>query len=405
MSQLRREKIIFNLVFFQFKRIFKGKMSSSETKFLLELDEYCLLDIIKYCDIESQLSLADSCQKLNRLIHNRVFPNTISFKCDIRYCTNLSKIRRIIIKVGKFIEKLSINIQTNALNRNTLPLMRVFGTYIGERITFLKISSYYMPCQCIALQPLLKNVETLFVELKGYGCSQLNTFLNVDCQRLKHLYIDGNIDLFDLKLESLETIVIRNGEYHKGISALIKSKSQLKRFKGLSNYFLRYINFTKNYFSDLEELILYGDSYVNRENILEINHFEKLQYLQLMQVDLQLCKHLCNLSNTNRIRKLKIYFKLLSRKINFDQQWIIKIAENFHHLEQFSVVHCPFDENTLLMFVESAKKLRYLDLYYCNLIVDNNMIKKIRKFRGHYPLTISRNLLSDIVVNKFILTR
>lgn len=58
-------------------------MSSKEVKQFLDLNDYCLLEIMKYCDFVSLASLADSCQQLNQLIHRFVFTTIKVYKCEV----------------------------------------------------------------------------------------------------------------------------------------------------------------------------------------------------------------------------------------------------------------------------------------------------------------------------------
>lgn len=268
-------------------------MSSKEVKQFLDLNDYCLLEIMKYCDFVSLASLADSCQQLNQLIHRFVFTTIKVYKCEVNPNTSLNQTRRIIVVFCSmiYVESLCIEIKDQGMDRTSytnylLPLLNKLGTSIGERISFLKISSCYLPLEwMIALNPILKNVETLSV-IATRGITYEIDDCSVNFPRLKHLHIEGylSINFNDLQLESLETFVFQT-LCDKIFTISLKAAPQLKRLKGFLGYFLYKIDSFKNFLPNLEELVLCGPCEQCPENVFELKHFKKLRYLQLIRID------------------------------------------------------------------------------------------------------------------------
>lgn len=367
---------------------------SSDKRSLLDLDDDCLIQIFENCDVETLLSLHDTCRCFRDIVKQYHFPKTEKFVCEIHHDSNWNQFRRIAVHTGKYLKHFHIDVRHNMERyeeevRDTyLPYLKEFAKFIGDNIR-----CFYIDVECIpnswmpALGPILSHVETIIITTNNRQF-EFDFDIHSRAPKLKHLRIQGNygMEANCQKYNLLESVAIGDNEFvsYEAIVRLMRLNPQIKRFKVAAFNADLQVGDIAEHLPNLEELILFqSDSDLNASTVHTLQRFKKLQNLRLMRIDPgDFDGILAGLPALINLRALKVQLNTdYYEEITFSKENFISIARNIENLEEFSIANCPLDAKTMMDFVKCAENLKTLHVHDCTIELNVDMIRQLGQLR------------------------
>lgn len=358
------------------------------------LNEFCILEIFKYLDFDSLVSLSMVCQMFHRLLHQHCFPHrrSISIRNDKSSIPMpLAKVRQSLICIGPYLTELYFKWHDYDQNNRLQRFLDKIGQLVGPNVRCVRFHDTLLDESHIqAIRPLLKRLETL--EMIVYNPDfDLDLDFCALCPNLRRLKLLENMQLIhvaDQPWPTLEYFSIVGNEYMElnAFASFLTYNPQLQclKFTGYSvdDRLQAVAKFCKNLrkltvFTSFPNLCASNIGYLS-----SLQHLTKLSLIDLVEADLNGILE-CLIRFTG-LRSIKLFLSDDGSEIDShyepNQQKLISIAQELPHLEKFCTRYVKWKESTILDFIQHASQLNALHIHWCDLsIITNSMVWKMVK--------------------------
>lgn len=353
----------------------ENKMSSSIVQVnmnLYDLNNDCLIKIFQKCNIETLLTITDTCQRFKAIVRNFVFPrwhhlDVSTFPSD----ENLSY--RIIKNIGPHLKILWIK---DILYRGDEIILRLLGEltkWTGDLDTlYIGDLPHSGDILVPPLRPLFSRTKTLICN-PGYFPRDFYPPLS----KLKHLQAPF-MSLWKINIEmihSLESFATYPTIDEDAFTSLFEKNPQLKRFKASYILETNLEDITKH--KNLEELVLSITHVKNFSSLKRLKNLEKLRISVYSGSD----EMLVNFPSLTNLRVLRISLDDHFGDTSISSYFVISIARNNKNLEQFSINNVSLDETVILNFIKFAANLRALHVHRSGIEFKFEMLHQIAELR------------------------
>lgn len=370
---------------------------------ICKLNDDCLANIFKYCDIESLSNAYDVCQHFRQLAeqqkHRRKWRN-ITFK--IMPNSSLRTLRQILRYTGTEIQQFRLQFHYNNKPKNLHRFLYKIVQYLKGEIKHLTIEYLVLENDVLQLfRPLLSNIETLKFRWDNYDF-EFDIDLRSICTNLTDLSVRQNL-IFVLNSgpwERLQKLSVHDNQYMEGptFDTFCKNNRQLKRLSIQSDDSDQIFESIGKYLSNIEKLsIQNGYPSITAVSLNFLKDLKQLTNLKLTYVESfanDILKLVCNL-------KQLTYFKMQMVSDNEEEavltdDYITDIANNLPKLKVLHLGNFTINENLLLNLIQSTPNLNELGITWTD-VIDVNIQAKLNAARS---LTEASELLS-IIKNPF----
>lgn len=361
---------------------------------LYDLNDDCLISIFDECDVETLLSLSDTCRRFKELIIKFNFPKVHTYVCELFDDNKLNSTRRIINSIGKYLKELTFDIRHHMESYDEdesdtyLPLLKEFAKDIGDNLRKFCLDVERVPNNWIvALSPIFAHLEILIIQTNNDHSDYDFDVCSIS-PKLKHLRIQGDYPMEEncQKWNCLESVSIGDNEClcSDTIVRLMSLNPQIKRFKVAAFNCDLHVGDIAEHLPNLEELVIFqNDSDLSGSTVHQLQRLKKLRNLRLMRIyPDEYDAILAGLPALSLVRALKIQLSTdYYDEIRYSKEHLISIARNIENLEEFSISNCPIDAKTVLDFVQFADNMKILHIHYCTIEVNIDLIREIGQLR------------------------
>lgn len=362
------------------------------------LNEYCLLDIFNYFDLNTLIQLCNLCDRFSTIIHQRVFPKFKKIDFDFRRRAKvqltISSFCETLLHIGRHIVDATIYFDMYEDPPNAVRIIDVFTKYVGESIERLELNRVPITERGFQqLKPIfgrIKELKWIFDDLMG----ELEIDFVHTCPKVQKLYFDHTMR-FDLNADrwpSLEEayLDIFDFVYGESYPLFFKNNSQLKRLTMVANTY-DYEDLIEpicEYLLNLEQLtICYADQgqASQFEPLVNLSQLKslKLKFLALDDVNPNAFFRL--FGSMPALNHLALYFY----RDTYDDQSIYMphncqlaaMAENLVNLQRFELFGYTLTENTFMEFIKNARQLIEFRIIECELTITESTAQRIVDIR------------------------
>lgn len=374
--------------------------SADESSPILQLDEDCLLEIFKRCDIETLANLSDVCKLFKNQLERHIFPQIRLMQLDYDSMA-LATARKILRCIGPHLNTLNLHGQFFRQNveRYSQKLAQYCENIRELNLTYIQVC--YRPVfsynpslilemmhfrsnvkkQISFFKPIFQHLEKLTFNVEG------NCFVDLEilpqCLNLVKLkmYTDfcwsepqplyfPNLIYLALKDECKAT--------DEGIfDALIAQNPQLKCVKTTSNC-IRPTTF--HYLPVLDKFSITIPNNDKLDGITYLSAFRHLTKLTLSEIDVFDLLHILeHVNQLTQLIQLKLYVgnnRSDKKRYTEYQSHLVATATDLICLEKFLVQGLTLLQSTIFDFVRFAKKLQSLHVHYCKWLPPNQTIRR-----------------------------
>lgn len=374
------------------------------------LNEYCLLEIFAYFDLQTLIQLCHLCDRFSAIIHQRVFPKFKKMEFDFRRRAKVQEsvpsFREKLLHIGPHIVDATIYFDMYEDPPNAVRIMDVFTKYVGESIERLELNRTQITERSFQqLKPIFRRIKELkwiFDDLMG----ELEIDFVHTCPKVQKLYFDHTMR-FDINADrwpSLEEayLDIFDFVYGESYPLFFKNNSQLKRLTMVANTY-DYEDLIEpicEYLVNLEQLtICYADQgqasqFAPLVNLTKLKSF-KLKFLALDDVNPNAFFRL--FGSMPALTSLALYFY---RDTYEDQPiymapncQLAAMAENLVNLQSLELFGYTLTENTFMAFIRMAQQLTEFRIIDCNITITEAMAQRIADIRKRQARRAKRELV------------
>lgn len=349
---------------------------------LYDISDDSLIEIFQKCDIETLMSLIDTCKRFKTIIKKYIFPKWNEFELEIDSVVKHNKSGRIIKNIGIHLKRLTVvsYLDLKCLNpvevEYVAELFKEISKWTGDNLRWFKIGEKEISELWFqALTPVFERAETVILHIPN----SRHDFCPV-LQNTKHLMIEGDngAPISPIRpissLESLSVPFLPLEEFE-----VVGVSRQLKRLK-LDITFQIQISAISKRFPKLEELVIYPSRHLNFSELQNLKNLTKLRL------------HVNAIDSKETLQQLRLMVDLRSVKLEFTEnrraripqytEELIAIARNIKYLEEFSISNTSIDENDILDFVKIAENLKIFHIHNGQIKVDDHLLRQIDRTRG-----------------------
>lgn len=356
------------------------------------LNEDCMLELIKYLDLDSLVNLSNVCKLFHRLLHQHVFPHYRKFSIvnnNSMIPMPLAKVRQTLMSIGPYITDLEFVWHDFDHDDRLQRFLEKLEQYIGKNV------------RCVRFRHALLN-ETHFSTIKGI-LQRLDILemvvynpdyeLDLDfatlCPDLRRLKLLENMVLVKCckPWPSLTYLSIVGNEFMElsEFQSFLKQNPQLRCLKFTAYHAPDRIQAVAQYSTNVEKLtILPSFPNLAASNIVYLNslqHLTKLSLMYLEDDDLNGILECLTRFHGLRVLKLHLFFDNNDEDGHYEpkQQALISLAQELPHLEKFYTRYIKWKESTVIDFIQNANQLNAMHIHWCDLTTTNSLVWKIVK--------------------------
>lgn len=374
------------------------------------LNEYCLLEIFAYFDLQTLIHLCKLCDRFSAIIHQRVFPRFKKMQFDFRrrapITLSISSFRESLLHIGRHITDATIYFDMYEDPPNAVRIIDVFTKYVGESLERLELNRVQITERAFhQLKPLLgcvKELKWIYDNLMG---EHEIDFVHA-CPKVQKLYFDHTMR-FDINADhwpSLEEayLDIFDFVYGESYPLFFKNNAQMKRLTMVANTYdyEELIEPICEFLVNLEQLtICYADQghaaqFAPLVNLTKLKSF-KLKFLALDDVNPNAFFRLFGSMPT--LNHLALYFY----RDTYDEQPIYMprncqlaaMAENLCELQHFELFGYTLTDDTFLQFIKNARNLIEFRIIECEYSISEAMAQQIANIRMRQARRERRNIV------------
>lgn len=359
----------------------------------LMLNEFCILEIFKYLDLDSLVNLSMVCKLFRRLLQQHCFPRYHTYSIQNGASSvpvPLAKMRQTLICIGPHLTELNFKWHDYDHDQRLQRFLDKLGQLIGKNIRCIRfhctlLEESHMP----AIQPILKHLDTL--EVITYNPDfDLDLDFTVLCPNLRRLKLLENMQLLQVCSKPWPTL-----EYFSTVGNEYMEMEAFRSFLA-NNPQLQCLKFTAFSADDRLQTVAQNSKNLRKltifpsfpnlcaSNIIylsSLQHLTKLSLMDLEEGDLN--GILDCLIRFTGLRSIKLFLSLDSHlgetHYEANQRALISLAQELPHLEKFCTRYVKWNDTTVLDFIQNASQLNALHMHWCDLSITNSMAWKIVK--------------------------
>lgn len=387
------------------------------------LNDDCLIEIFRYLSVDAMISLSKTSKYIEQLLKLYIYPQckTMHFNfnasgdrsrllsfLDIKSETlddgtqpiiTLAELREQLQAVGNYLcdVKMIFHQEEEYLPKNVNRIIDIFSRNIGENIVKLTIDGL------IITDTMLEQFKPLFARLKYLKWDGCNDLIDYDCD-----LINTCVNLETLKITQNIEFVVNSGKWQKlknisiGFSEFVDSPAyplffinnkDIKRLS-IEGYRMAVVLLDISYnLKNLEKLtISHGWSEMEAKNMRNLLEMENLRILKLLTVSKRSVNDilllLCNMPQLSYVKLTITDDDDDYESDNFaldsvvpEDRTLLLLAKCLPLLKKFSLENCALRSETILKFIQLAKKLEVLSLCECDLSITVALIMDICNVR------------------------
>lgn len=356
------------------------------------LNEDCLLEIFKYLDFDSLVSLSEVCKLFYMILHRDIFPRYHVF--TVQNSTSeiqmpLAKMRRSLMCIGPYINELQFRWHDYDHNNRLQRFLDKLGQHIGKNIRRIRFRDTLLTEDHVSsIKEVFKYLEIL--EITVYNPDfDLDLDFEALCPNIRKLKLLENMQLIRCckPWPKLMHLSIVGNEYMvlSTFRSFLAQNPQLKCLKFTAYHADERLQAVAQYLKGIEKLtILPSFPNLSANNIVYLVGLEHLTKLNLMYLDE------ADLNGILRCLTRFVGLKVLKLHLLYDggddddhyepeQLLMIGLVQELPNLEMFSTRYIKLKESTVIDFVKYSNHLRKLHIHWCDLQITDATIWKIVK--------------------------
>lgn len=368
-------------------------MDDEQSSAFFLLNEFCMLEIFKYLDLDTLVNLSMVCKQFNRLLHQHCFPRHRTYSIpngESSIPVPLARVRRTLMCIGPHLTELHFKWHDYDHDNRLQRFLDKLGQLVGENIRCVRFHQTLLDESHIpALRPILKRLDTLEMIVYNPDFDLDLDFVTL-CPHLRRFKLLENMQLIHASgkpwptLEYFSTI---GNEYMEAnaFRSFLTNNPQLQCLKFTAFSPDDRLQVVAQRLKNLRKLTLLA-SYQNlcASNVgylSSLQHLTKLSLINLEENDLN--GILECLSRFAGLRSIKLFLSYDSHEDEThyepDQRKLITLAQELTHLEKFSTRYVKWKDTAVLDFIQNASQLKALHMHWCDLPITNAMVGKILK--------------------------
>lgn len=356
------------------------------------LNEDCILEILKYLDFDSLVNLSEVCKLLYTLLHRHVFPRYREFTVPndtSKILMPLAKVRRSLMCIGPYINELKFRWHDYDHNNRLNRFLDILAQHIGKNIRCIRFRDTLLTNDHIS------SMKAVFIYLETLEITVYNPDFDLDldfeelCPNLRRLKLLENMQFIRCckPWPKLEHLSIVGNEYMvlNTFRFFIKRNPQLKCLKFTAYHANERLQAVAQYLKNVQKLtILPSFPNLNATNIAYLSCLQNLSHLNLMYLDeADLNGILGCLTRFVGLQALKLHllYDGVDEDAHYepDQLLMITLAQELPNLKMFSTRYIKWKESTLIDFVRSSRQLKSLHIHWSDLPITYSIAWKIVK--------------------------
>lgn len=368
-------------------------MDDEQTSKFFVLNEFCVLEIFKYLDLDSLVNLSMVCKQFHRLLHQHCFPSKHTYSIQNGTSTipvPLAKVRRTLTCIGPYLRELDFKWHDVDHDNRLQRFLDKLGQLVGQNIRLVRFHNTLLEESHIpAVRPILERLETL--EIVVYNPDfDLDLDFTALCPNLRRLKLLENMQLIhvsSIPWPTLEYFSMIGNEYMelKPFRSFLAQNPHLLCLKFTAYDASNRLQAVAQHSENLRKLTMFPSfpnlSASNISYLSGLQHLTKLSLMDLDESDLNGILE-CLIRFTG-LRSIKLF---LSQDSHDDdnhyapqQSALIALAQELTHLEKFCTRYVKWSESAILDFIQSAGELNALHIHWCDLTITNAMVWKMVK--------------------------
>lgn len=368
-------------------------MDDEQSAAFFLLNEFCMLEIFKYLDLDSLVNLAFVCTQFHRLLHQHCFPRhrTYSIQNDKSLVpVPLAKVRQTLMCIGPYLTELYFKWHDYDHDDRLQRFLDKVGQLVGKNIRCIRFHQTLLDESHIpAIQSLLKQLDTL--EMVTYNPDfDLDLDFSVLCPQLRRFKLLENMQLIHASEKpwpTLEYFSTIGNEYMEmpAFRSFLTNNPQLQCLKFTAFSADDRLQAVAQHSKNLRKLTMFP-SFPNlcASNIVYLSSLQHLSKLSLMNLEENDLNGILEcLARFTGLRSVKLFLSYDSHEgdshYEADQQKLISLAQELPHLEKFSTRYVKWKDSTVLDFIQNASQLKAFHIHWCDLTITNAMVGKIVK--------------------------
>lgn len=370
-----------------------NQMDDEELPPFFMLNEYCILEIFKYLDMDSLVNLSKVCKLFHRLLHQHCFPRhrTYSIKNGKSSIPMpLAKVRQTLICIGSHLTELYFEWHEYDHDDRLQRFFDKLGQLVGNNIRSIRfhhtlLESSHLP----AIQPILKHLNTL--EMVVYNPDfDLDLDFTVLCPNLRRLKLLENMQLIQVSSKPWPTL-----EYFSTVGNEYMEMNAFRSFLA-NNPQLQCLKFTAFSADDRLQAVAQNSKNLRKltifpsfpnlcaSNIVYLSSLQHLTKLSLMNLEEDDLNGILDcLTRFTGLRSIKLFLSYDSHENEThylpNQRTLISLAQELPYLEKISTRYVKWKDTTILDFIQNASQLNAMHIHWCDLSITNAMLWKIVK--------------------------
>lgn len=387
------------------------QMDVEQTPEFFVLNEFCMLEIFKYLDLDSLVNLSMVCKLFHRLLHQHCFPHHRTYSIVNDKSTipmPLAKVRRTLICIGPYLQELHFKWHDCDHENRLQRFLDKLGQLVGENIRSVRFHNTLLEESHIpAIASILKRLHTL--EMVVYNPDyDLDLDFTVLCPNLRRFKLLENMQLIQISEKPWPTLEYFNtvgNEYMdlQAFRSILAQNQQLQCLKFTAHDAGERLQDVAQNAKNLRKLTIFP-SFPNlcASNIVYLSSLQHLTKLSLNDLDENDFNGILEcLVRFTGLRSIKLFLSQFSHDDEShyepNQRALISLAQELTYLEKFCTRYVKWNEATTLDFIQNARQLKVLHIHWCDLNITNAMVWKIVKV-----LQSNKSQLSTIPLQLFV---
>lgn len=180
-------------------------MNDEQSSPIFLLNEFCMLKIFDYLDLDTLVDLSTVCKQFNRLLHQHCFPRHRSYSIENGKPSipmPLAKVRQTLMCIGPHLTELYFKWHDYDHDNRLQRFLDKLGQLVGENIRCVRFHQTLLDESHIpALKPVLQRLDTL--EIVVYNPDyDLDLDFTALCPRLRRFKLLENMQLIHVSEKS-----------------------------------------------------------------------------------------------------------------------------------------------------------------------------------------------------------
>lgn len=379
---------------------------------LNQLNEYCLLDVFDYLNLESLMNMYRVCNSFNDIIRNQIFPRQRKIILDLRMESEdpptILHVWDVFKNVLQYANEIKLEMDLSESPPNHIRLMDIFTKKLNANLVRLELTGVNITNRMYEqMKPVLNQLKIFKWDCDHFYDDNYELDLVNACKQLKKLkllsFMDFNINAN--KWHSLESLTICLNRFHVNDTNIrfYRNNPQLKRLKIDIQHHFSSIKDISFYLKNLECLKIYCYDGGEARYFRDLIHLVHLKTLRLATTCFENGNYqifITILSQIISLEKLEINVEYNGNGNIFvpDQCQLITLATNLVNLKEFYIGRYKLTEDTLIEFIKARPQLEIFKFDDCDLMLNEDLLKKISNDRKIQAERVKMNNIKPLKI-------